>query len=99
MVADYAEEQHLDWQYFADATQLPGGCRVGTRESRVDYSAENRLKQQLAAFVNHQLSSGQAPAGPENGDTASGYQSGEASSEANERPVDSLSSGRLGARS
>lgn len=99
VVEAYAEEQHLDWQFFADATLLPGGCRVETRESRVDYSVENRLKQQLAAFVNHQLSSGQAPDGPENGDTASGYQSGESSSEANERPVDSRSSGRLGARS
>ncbi|MDQ2078095.1 flagellar assembly protein FliH [Marinimicrobium sp. ABcell2] len=56
VVEAYAEEQQLDWQFFADASLVPGGCRVETRESRVDYSVENCLKQQLEAFVNHQLS-------------------------------------------
>jgi flagellar assembly protein FliH len=56
VVETYAEEQQLDWQFFADSSLLPGGCRVETRESRVDYSVENCLKQQLEAFVNHQLS-------------------------------------------
>src|SRR5690625_324525 len=95
VVEAYEEEQHLDWQFFADATLLPGGCRVETRESRGDYSVGDRLKQQRAGFGNHRRGSGQARDGRGRG----GSPRSEATSEANERPVDSRSSGRLGARS
>lgn len=70
VVETYAEEQQLDWQFFADAALLPGGCRVESRDSRVDYSVANRLKQQLEAFVNHQLSSESARSESEDAGTA-----------------------------
>lgn len=90
VVETYAEEQQLDWQFFADASLLPGGCRVETRESRVDFSVANRLKQQLEAFVNHQLGSELAGAEPESPEAADRTEQGY---------VDSSSSARAGPRS
>lgn len=55
LVETYAEEQGLDWQFYGDEKLLPGGCRIQTTESLVDYSVEHRLEQQLQAFVNRQL--------------------------------------------
>lgn len=55
LVETYAEEQQLDWQFHSDEALLPGGCRVQTRDSQVDFSVEHRLAQQLEAFVNRQL--------------------------------------------
>lgn len=55
LVETYAEEQQLDWQFFGDQTLLPGGCRVETSESRVDFSVANRLQSLLESFVNRQL--------------------------------------------
>ncbi|WP_341939237.1 flagellar assembly protein FliH [Marinimicrobium sp. C2-29] len=55
LVEAYAEERELDWQFRGDETLLPGGCRVETQTSQVDFSVEHRLKQQLEAFVNRQL--------------------------------------------
>lgn len=55
LVETYAEEQQLNWRFLGDDSLLPGGCRVETRESRVDFSVEHRLRQQLEAFVNRQL--------------------------------------------
>ena len=75
VVETYAEEQQLDWQFFADAALLPGGCRVETRDSRVDYSVANRLKQQLEAFVNHQLSAGSASSESESAATTDASES------------------------
>ncbi len=57
LVETYAEEHQLDWTFHADDDLLPGGCRVETRESQVDFSVEHRLAQQLEAFVNRQLGS------------------------------------------
>lgn len=67
LVEAYAEEHRLDWQFHADEQLLPGGCRVETRESQVDFSVEHRLAQQLEAFVNRQLGSDAAA-----GDTSDG---------------------------
>jgi len=55
LVETYAEERQLDWQFHGDPALLPGGCRVNTLESQVDFSVEHRLAQQLEAFVNRQL--------------------------------------------
>lgn len=57
LVEDYAREHQLDWKFRPDESLLPGGCRVETRESRVDFSIEHRLSQQLEAFVHRQLGS------------------------------------------
>ncbi|UZJ45226.1 flagellar assembly protein FliH [Marinimicrobium sp. C6131] len=57
LVEAYAEEHRLAWTFHADEDLLPGGCRVETKESQVDFSVEHRLAQQLDAFVNRQLGS------------------------------------------
>lgn len=57
-VETYAEEQQLDWKFFGDASLQPGGCRIDTPESRVDFSASSRLQTVLEQFVTKQLASG-----------------------------------------
>lgn len=57
LVESYAEEHRLNWAFHSDDALLPGGCRVETRDSQVDFSVEHRLAQQLDAFVNRQLGS------------------------------------------
>lgn len=56
-VETYAEEQQLDWQFVGDNQLAPGGCRIETIESRVDFSVEKRLQNLLKQFVNKQLAS------------------------------------------
>ena len=83
LVEAYAEEQNLDWQFQGDEQLLPGGCRVETAQSQVDFSVEQQLAQQLEAFVNRQLGQGgqgsgsQSISGDKDGDdTFSGGQDG-----------------------
>jgi len=57
-VETYAEEQQLDWKFFGDVVLQPGGCRVETPESRVDFSASSRLQIVLEQFITKQLASG-----------------------------------------
>lgn len=64
LVEAYAEEHQLNWSFRPDEQLLPGGCRVATRESQVDFSVEHRLAQQLEAFVHRQFGA-EAPAGDE----------------------------------
>lgn len=54
-VETYAQEQQLDWQFIGDAQLTPGGCRIETSESRVDFSVEKRLQTVLSQFINKQL--------------------------------------------
>lgn len=54
-VETYAEEQQLNWQFVGDQQLAPGGCRIETSESRVDFSVEKRLQTVLTQFVNKQL--------------------------------------------
>lgn len=54
----YAEEQQLDWKFFGDNQLLPGGCRVETPESRVDFSVSSRLQTVLEQFLTGQLANG-----------------------------------------
>lgn len=54
-VETYAEEQQLNWQFVGDEQLAPGGCRIETSESRVDFSVEKRLQTVLTQFVNKQL--------------------------------------------
>jgi len=58
LVETYAEEQGLDWQFMGDEQLLPGGCRVETAQSQVDFSVEQQLAQQREAFVNRPLGQG-----------------------------------------
>lgn len=54
----YAQEQQLDWKFFGDSQLQPGGCRIETPESRVDYSVSLRLKTVLEQFLTGQLANG-----------------------------------------
>ena len=55
LVESFAEERQKDWQFMGDAELLPGGCRIETSESLVDFSVENRMESLLQQFVNKQL--------------------------------------------
>jgi flagellar assembly protein FliH len=57
-VETYAAEQQLEWKFFGDVNLQPGGCRLDTQESRVDYSVSTRLQTLLEQFVTKQLASG-----------------------------------------
>lgn len=54
-VETYAAEQQLEWKFFSDASLQPGGCRIDTLESRVDYSVSTRLQTVLEQFITKQL--------------------------------------------
>ena len=56
-IETYAAEQQLDWKFFGDAALLPGGCRIETPESRVDFSVSSRLQTVLEQFISRQLAS------------------------------------------
>lgn len=51
----YAAEQQLDWKFFGDTQLQPGGCKIETPESRVDFSVSNRLQTVLEEFLTGQL--------------------------------------------
>lgn len=55
-VEAYAAEQQLEWKFFGDTSLQPGGCRIETQESRIDFSVSSRLKTVLEQFVTKQLS-------------------------------------------
>lgn len=55
LVENYADEQQKDWRFIGDANLLPGGCRVETGESLVDFSIETRLQELLKNFETKQL--------------------------------------------
>ena len=51
----YAQEQQLSWTFFGDAQLTPGGCKIETSDSRVDFSVSSRLQQVLEQFLQGQL--------------------------------------------
>lgn len=54
-IETYAAEQQLDWKFFADNQLQPGGCKIETPESRVDFSVSQRLQTVLEQFLTGQL--------------------------------------------
>ncbi len=58
LVETFAEEQQKDWRFIGDADLLPGGCRLETRESLVDYTVERRMQLLLEQFLDKQLDNG-----------------------------------------
>ncbi|RYY74711.1 MAG: flagellar assembly protein FliH [Gammaproteobacteria bacterium] len=54
-IETYATEQQLDWKFFGDNQLQPGGCKIETPESRVDFSVSQRLQTVLAQFLTGQL--------------------------------------------
>lgn len=67
-VEAYAAEQQLEWKFLGDSGLLPGGCRIETPDSRVDFSVSSRLQTILEQFVNKQLAS---PGGDDTDDALS----------------------------
>ncbi len=55
-VETYANEQQLDWNFLSDPQLIPGGCKVETLESRIDFSISQRLQSVLEEFLKGQLS-------------------------------------------
>ncbi len=58
-IETYATEQQLEWKFFGDSELLPGGCRIETPDSRVDFSVSSRLQTLLERFVTKQLAAGE----------------------------------------
>lgn len=56
LIEAHAAEQEPAWLLAADPQLQPGGCRVETEESLVDFSVEARVKALLAEFLSQQLS-------------------------------------------
>jgi flagellar assembly protein FliH len=54
-IEQYAAEQQVDWKLFADSQLQPGGCKIETPESRVDFSVSQRLQTVLEQFLTGQL--------------------------------------------
>ena len=54
-IENYATEQQLEWKFFGDTQLQPGGCKIETHESRVDFSVSQRLQTVLEQFLTGQL--------------------------------------------
>lgn len=54
-VETYAQEQQLSWSFVGDPQLTPGGCKIETSDSRVDFSVSSRLQQVLVQFLQGQL--------------------------------------------
>lgn len=55
LIEQYAEEKNKTWNFVGDSEILPGGCKVETKESLVDFSVESRLNVLLEEFETKQL--------------------------------------------
>jgi len=55
LIEAHSEEQHLAWRFVGDASLIPGGCKISTADSLVDFSVETRLESLLQQFVSGQL--------------------------------------------
>jgi flagellar assembly protein FliH len=51
----YASEQQLEWKFLGDTQLQPGGCKIETPESRIDFSVSKRLQTVLEQFLTGQL--------------------------------------------
>lgn len=51
----YADAQQVGWTFLTDVQLQPGGCRIETPESRVDFSVSKRLQTVLEQFLTGQL--------------------------------------------
>ncbi|MBK8185815.1 MAG: flagellar assembly protein FliH [Cellvibrio sp.] len=54
-VETYASEHQLEWKFLTDPELIPGGCKVETLESRIDFSVSHRLQSVLEEFLKGQL--------------------------------------------
>ena len=61
LVEAFAEERQKDWQFQGDTDLLPGGCRIESQESLVDFSVEHRMAVLFDQFINKQLAATAQP--------------------------------------
>ena len=62
LVENYASDLQKDWAFIGDANLLPGGCRVETKESLVDFTVETRMQHLLEEFEGKQLAAEESDA-------------------------------------
>ncbi|MGI1677433.1 MAG: flagellar assembly protein FliH [Cellvibrionaceae bacterium] len=51
LMDDFFLERAVQWKLNGDPSMIPGGCKVQTKESFVDFSVEKRLEQTLEKFI------------------------------------------------
>tara|TARA_B100000446_G_scaffold46105_3_gene42176 strand:- start:16033 stop:17178 length:1146 start_codon:yes stop_codon:yes gene_type:complete len=57
LVETFSEEHGKDWAFRGDSQILPGGCRIQTDESLVDFTIESKLQAMFSQFLDRQLTS------------------------------------------
>lgn len=57
LVENFKTARHNRWQLNPDPDLTPGGCRVETKQSAVDFSVEERLRVLFQRFVNGEFAS------------------------------------------
>ncbi len=55
LVEAYSEENDKEWRFRGDGALLPGGCRIETAESLVDFTVESKLEAMFDQFLDRQL--------------------------------------------
>ena len=55
LVELYAEKKHKNWKFIGDENMLPGGCKLETPESLVDFSVETKMASLFEQFMSGQL--------------------------------------------
>ncbi len=70
LVEAFAEQRRKDWQFVGEPGLLPGGCRLETRESLVDYAVETRMDTLLAQFLDQKLGAEDGAADSDSGEDA-----------------------------
>ncbi len=57
VIETFSEENNKDWKFRGDPQILPGGCRIQTDESLVDFTIESKLQAMFGQFLDRQLTS------------------------------------------
>ena len=65
LVESYSEEYDKGWRFQGDQQLLPGGCRIETQESLVDFSVESKMKAMFSQFLQGQLTDASIRQAPE----------------------------------
>ncbi len=61
----YAEAQQKPWKFMADTDLIPGGVRIETQESLVDFSVESRMQTVFEQFAQRQYATQDADEQPD----------------------------------
>ncbi|WP_439134318.1 flagellar assembly protein FliH [Pseudomaricurvus sp.] len=55
LVETYAQDHEKPWLFRGDGDMQPGGCRIESAESLIDFSVESRMKAMFSQFLDKQL--------------------------------------------